>query len=121
MPDAKYTRCVKDTRYMRLHHMHLLKEIRDEVMRGGKRGEIGFHSCRGCHVNRERFCDRCHNAVNLTLDWLSIVTTSRSRPPGLTHRKTGDEMDRREFLKNGGIDRGGDCLCLWGYLFWPRP
>jgi hypothetical protein len=67
-PDAKYESCVRETGYMRVHHMHLLKDIREEAVRHGIRGEIGLKDCRGCHTSRERFCDRCHNAVSLNLD-----------------------------------------------------
>ena len=68
LPDEKYQECVKETEYMRLHHMDLLKEIREEFVRYGNRGDIALSSCRGCHTSRQRFCDRCHNAVSLSLD-----------------------------------------------------
>ncbi len=67
-PDAKYKNCVREIEYMRVNHMKLLKEIRDQVVREGNRGEIGLNSCRECHTRRERFCDQCHNAVNLNPD-----------------------------------------------------
>jgi hypothetical protein len=67
-PDPKYKECVRETEYMRFHHMDLLKEIREEFVRYGNRSEIGFDSCRGCHTSRERFCNQCHNAVTLNLD-----------------------------------------------------
>ncbi len=67
-PDEKYDKCVRDTEYMRLNHMDLLKEIRDDAMRRGKRGEITLNDCRKCHTSRERFCDKCHNVVNAQLD-----------------------------------------------------
>lgn len=73
--------CVRDTEYMRYHHMNLLLEIRDEVQRDGARkravgmsvcypeeGETECHICRDCHANRAQFCNQCHNAVNLTPD-----------------------------------------------------
>ena len=65
MPDAKHERCVRDTVFMRFNHMYLLMDIRDNAMREGIRGEIGLYSCRECHTSREKFCDRCHDAVNL--------------------------------------------------------
>jgi len=68
MPDPKYEKCVRDTVYMRFHHMDLLKEIRDDVMRRGVRGSISFSSCRECHTDRERFCNQCHQAVSLNVD-----------------------------------------------------
>lgn len=68
MPDAKYKECVRETDYMRYHHMHLLQEVRDEAVREGTRGKIRLDECRKCHSNRATFCDRCHIAVNLTPD-----------------------------------------------------
>ncbi len=67
-PDPKYKECVRDTQYMRLHHMELLKELRIQVVREGKREKITLESCRECHTNRGRFCNQCHNAVNLYPD-----------------------------------------------------
>ncbi len=67
-PDERYKNCVRETVYMRFHHWKLLNEIREEVVRGGKRGEIGLDKCRECHPNRERFCNQCHNAVSLKPD-----------------------------------------------------
>ncbi len=73
-PDPSHTNCVRDTRYMRLHHWELLTNIREEVVRfgnrtieirDGKKESIGLNDCRNCHTSRARFCDRCHNAVNL--------------------------------------------------------
>ena len=67
-PDEKYDECVRETSYMRFHHMDLLAEIRDQVVREGVRGELGLSKCRECHPNRAQFCNRCHNAVNLYPD-----------------------------------------------------
>lgn len=67
-PDPKHRRCVRETEYMRFHHMDLLKQIREEVIREGKRGELRLSSCRDCHTSRERFCDRCHTAASLNVD-----------------------------------------------------
>lgn len=68
MPDAQYTDCVRDTVYMRTHHMDLLKELRDAGVRGGARRKLSISDCTRCHNSRARFCDRCHHAVNLTPD-----------------------------------------------------
>jgi hypothetical protein len=68
LPDKNLGQCVRETEYMRFHHMDLLKEIREEFVRYGNRGEIGLNSCRECHVNRERFCNECHDAVSLNVD-----------------------------------------------------
>jgi hypothetical protein len=67
-PDPKYKECVRETEYMRFHHMDLLKEVREEFVRYGNRSDIGFDSCRGCHTSRERFCNQCHEAVSLNID-----------------------------------------------------
>ena len=40
MPDSKYKNCVKETEYMRHHHWELLRAVREDVVRHGKRGEI---------------------------------------------------------------------------------
>jgi hypothetical protein len=68
MPEPKYENCVKETEYMRFHHWELLRGVREEVVRYGKRGEIGLKKCSECHTSRERFCDRCHEAVSLKPD-----------------------------------------------------
>jgi hypothetical protein len=67
-PDPKYEECVKDVDYMRFYHMDLLKEIRDEVVREGITSDISLEECRDCHTDRSRFCNQCHNIVNLNLD-----------------------------------------------------
>jgi hypothetical protein len=53
---------------MRFYHMNLLKDIRDEFVRDGKRGEIGLYTCKECHTSRADFCNKCHNAVALYPD-----------------------------------------------------
>ncbi|MEW6071532.1 MAG: hypothetical protein AB1726_02920 [Planctomycetota bacterium] len=67
-PAAEHERCIKDTPYMRFHHMDLLKELRDAGVRGGAKREVSLASCKGCHTSRAQFCDRCHDRVNLTPD-----------------------------------------------------
>lgn len=69
-PDPKYERCVwdMDAAEMRVHHWEHLKTIREEVVRYGNREKPGLNSCKNCHVSRERFCNACHNAVNLKPD-----------------------------------------------------
>jgi hypothetical protein len=72
-PDPEHgDTCILETKYPdydpRYYHMDMLKQVRDDAMREGKRGGVSFNDCRGCHTSRERFCDRCHDAVNLNLD-----------------------------------------------------
>ncbi len=68
MPDPQYQECVRETDYMRFHHMDLLKQIREEFIRDGIRGEVTLSGCRDCHENRARFCNQCHDAASLSLD-----------------------------------------------------
>ena len=67
-PDPKYKNCVKETDYMRYHHWELLRGIREEVVRYGKREDINLNKCRECHTSREQFCNKCHDATSLTPD-----------------------------------------------------
>ncbi|MBU0743045.1 hypothetical protein KKA85_07055 [bacterium] len=68
LPAAPHEGCVRETEFMRYHHWELLRQVRDEVVRGGVRGEISLDRCRECHPNRDRFCNRCHTAVSLQPD-----------------------------------------------------
>jgi len=67
-PDPKYQKCVRETDFMRYHHWELLRGVREEVVRYGIRGDVLLSKCRECHTSRERFCNRCHDAVSLTPD-----------------------------------------------------
>lgn len=67
-PDTRDPNCVKETTYMRYHHWELLREIREEVVRYGYRRDIGLYKCKECHKSRERFCNRCHDAVSASPD-----------------------------------------------------
>ena len=68
MPDPRHKACVEDTEYMRFHHMDYIKEMRDAGVRRGALREISLASCRECHTSRERFCTRCHAAVDMSPD-----------------------------------------------------
>jgi hypothetical protein len=67
-PDPQYEACLRDTTYMRHHHWELLRTVREEVVRYGVRGDVGLMKCKECHTSRERFCNRCHDAVSLYPD-----------------------------------------------------
>ena len=67
-PDAQYKNCVEETEYMRYHHWELLREIRKEVVRYGRRGDVDLDNCKDCHTSRERFCMKCHNAAGVIPD-----------------------------------------------------
>ncbi len=69
MPDPKHGKdCVEDTEYMRYHHWELLRAIREDIVRYGKRNGTNLNKCQECHTSRDRFCNQCHNAVSLTPD-----------------------------------------------------
>ena len=68
LPEPDSARCVRETEYMRFHHMDLLKQIREEFIRDGIRGNVSLKNCRSCHPSRARFCDKCHQAASVILD-----------------------------------------------------
>ena len=75
LANTKYTRCMEGEdgegrarQYMRYRHWEYLMDLREDVVRNGNRTRGGFDSCQKCHQSRERFCDRCHNAVSLKPD-----------------------------------------------------
>jgi hypothetical protein len=63
--------CIEPADYMRAHHMDLIDLWRKTVVREGFRvylsssgREISMslsQTCLGCHSNKEKFCDACHN------------------------------------------------------------
>ena len=63
--------------YMRASHMDLLMTWRDEVVRNQERTVVGLDgktyaksltgTCMACHVNRAKFCDRCHGYTSARL------------------------------------------------------
>jgi len=76
LPDPQqHPRCVAPVEYMRSSHMTLLNQWRDSVVRNGERVYVAddgtkynmslTKTCLGCHANREKFCDECHNYVGL--------------------------------------------------------
>jgi len=72
---AEGSQCVQDAEWMRGHHMDLLDDWRDEVVRDGERYFVGpdgqrmekslSKTCLSCHVNKDKFCDRCHNYMSV--------------------------------------------------------
>ena len=71
-------KCVLDKMDMRANHMSLLDEWRDSVVRNGNRiytntdGKefnmslsTGENSCLGCHEDKSKFCDTCHNYASV--------------------------------------------------------
>lgn len=70
-----YERCVDDVSVMRTDHMIMLDDWRDLVIRDADRiyttadGRSYYRSltgtCLGCHEDKGRFCDRCHDSVGV--------------------------------------------------------
>ncbi len=73
--------CVEDAAWMRTHHMQILDEWRDEVVRDKDRvyvskaygtkfdkslSSAGKTSCMSCHSNKGEFCDACHTYTAVT-------------------------------------------------------
>jgi hypothetical protein len=69
--------CVENTAYIRTSHMNLLRDWRDEAVRDGdliytasdgRRYDKSLSgTCLSCHVEKEEFCDRCHDYVAATI------------------------------------------------------
>ncbi len=70
------TQCVEDKPFMTAHHMELLNQWRDAVVREGQTQytswAFGTHyemsltkTCLRCHRNGQTFCDRCHNYADV--------------------------------------------------------
>jgi hypothetical protein len=75
----KATKCVLDKYDMRANHMSLLDEWRDAVVRDADRIYVaanghsfnmslstGENSCLGCHEDKAKFCDSCHDYTSVT-------------------------------------------------------
>jgi hypothetical protein len=68
--------CVADSAWMVGHHMDLLNDWRDVVVRDGDRffdGPGGVrmersltNTCLSCHENKDQFCDKCHLYMGVT-------------------------------------------------------
>ncbi len=64
-------KCLAPTDYMRASHMELLHAWREAVVREGKNFYVNSEgkkfamnlslTCLGCHSNKDKFCDACHN------------------------------------------------------------
>ena len=71
--------CVADTESgtMRAQHSRILADWRNTVVREGKRPTLQVEghtyeyslskTCLGCHSNKDRFCDRCHDDTGVVL------------------------------------------------------
>jgi hypothetical protein len=88
------TQCVADTSYMRVLHMDLLDNWRDEAVRDGDRLYVGLGgkkhdkslsgTCMSCHSSRKEFCDRCHGYVGVKLYCWDCHLEPKVTPPQLS-------------------------------------
>ncbi|MGA7577480.1 MAG: sulfate reduction electron transfer complex DsrMKJOP subunit DsrJ [Desulfobaccales bacterium] len=72
----KDRQCVMPTPYMRAYHMQMLIDWREAAIRHGNREFISpsgkkyvanlSDTCMGCHSNKSKFCDQCHNFAAVT-------------------------------------------------------
>ena len=68
--------CVAPRDFMRASHMQLLVSWREDVVRRGDRRFVAFDghryeknltgTCLGCHENKAKFCDRCHDYAGVS-------------------------------------------------------
>lgn len=73
---AAAQQCVRDTSFMKAHHMDLLDEWRDRVVRKGEVMDVDMtgkpvemsltRTCLGCHNNTDAFCNRCHSYMDVS-------------------------------------------------------
>lgn len=76
LPPGGEKKCVESVDYMRVNHMQLLNNWRDNVLRDdnreiitvdGKNYRKGLQmACMQCHSNKEKFCDNCHTYAAVT-------------------------------------------------------
>lgn len=90
-PEGKGDKCVRDTAYMKRHHMDELKHQRNETMRKGVRTkEFSLQNCIDCHASKETnsvlgkegFCQSCHSYAAVKLDCFECHS---SKPKAATH------------------------------------
>jgi hypothetical protein len=71
--DAK--ECIEDRLYMRAHHVDILNEWKERVVRTGERTFTARNhrtypmsltgTCLKCHADKTGFCDKCHNYAGI--------------------------------------------------------
>ena len=94
--------CVAELGYMTGHHMDMLNEWRDAVVRDGDREPVEINgqpyaksltgTCMGCHTNRENFCYRCHEYANVLPFQSPCEATDAKQPRGILCWDCHDEL-----------------------------
>jgi len=80
--------CVKDTKWMRKNHMHLLYELRDKTVHKGIRDDkLSLKNCIECHASTkdnsvigraDSFCEGCHRFEAVKIDCFECHSSKRS-------------------------------------------
>ena len=77
-----FYKCVEPAEYMRENHMQILDDWRNEVVRQDERTYKSHYNvddegnaltfdksltrtCLNCHINKKKFCDRCHTYASV--------------------------------------------------------
>lgn len=73
LPAKAGTTCLLPQATARYAHGSELRRLRDQVVRDGIRAPAATNgkvmaSCRGCHGQRDQFCDRCHLRASVAPD-----------------------------------------------------
>ncbi len=84
---GKGGQCVKDPKWMRKNHMHVLMHQRDEtVHKGIREKEFSLKNCIDCHAStrddsvigrEDSFCEGCHLYEAVTIDCFECHSSKR--------------------------------------------
>ena len=114
IPPAKGAHCVRPVAWMRMNHMKLLMQLRDQAVHEGIRNrQESLPGCIGCHVSRladgsypsatsrKFFCNACHEYVGVRIDCFSCHS-SRPQTDGATvaHALTRNVTDASWWAAN---------------------
>ncbi len=73
-PPTDGSHCIEEAAWMKAHHMELLNDWRDRVVRDGERyveidgvqWEMSLtNTCMKCHDNKPGFCEQCHDYLGV--------------------------------------------------------
>ncbi|UJX41808.1 sulfate reduction electron transfer complex DsrMKJOP subunit DsrJ [Desulfovibrio sp. JY] len=95
--------CIEDVQVMRDKHMQILNDWRNSAVRDGERIYVNSkgkkyvksltNTCLGCHKDKAKFCDRCHDTVGVNpycFDCHNITPNQKSPiPPAQTGEEGG--------------------------------
>ena len=79
--------CVNDPKFMRINHMRMLMQQRDETLRLGIRGgKYSLAACVNCHASKKddnvlgddtHFCQGCHAYASVKIDCFECHSSKR--------------------------------------------